>query len=246
MPRSVDNLYEKDFFDRQVPGALRSARIIVPIVLDLVAVESVIDIGCGYGAWLLVFQEHGVREIQGVDGLYVDSSKLLIDPLHFVGTDLTRPLIAGRCYDLAVCLEVVEHLPTRSGFSLIDTLTAAAPVVLFSAAIPGQGGVGHINEQWPCYWERLFAERGYVRLDPIRSRILNDSRIDWWYRQNIVLYVSKEAVARSKRLQEEETLARIRLEILHGAIVDRFTSLKGILREVPSAARRAIQRRLYR
>src|SRR5262245_11052980 len=129
---------------------------------------SVVDVGCGRGAWLRAFRENGVEVIAGMDGDHIATSKLLIEPLSFRCVDLTKPLRSTEKYDLAVCLEVVEHLPSTAGRSLIASLTSVAPLVLFSAAIPGQRGTGHINEQWPPYWQSIFAGHGYVRLDPIR------------------------------------------------------------------------------
>ena len=146
----------------------RRPKAIVPLVRDLVPARTVVDVGCGRGAWLRTFKAHGAETISGYDGAYVDPAKLLIPRDAFTAIDLSAPLaIIGR-YDLAVCLEVGEHLPQRSARPLIQTLCQLAPAILFSAAVPGQGGTHHINEQWPHYWAHLFEERGFVRLDPIR------------------------------------------------------------------------------
>jgi hypothetical protein len=107
-------------------------------------------------------------------------------------------------YDLAVCLEVAEHLPESSAADLVRALTAFAPVVLFSAAVPGQGGVGHINEQWPAYWKGLFEQHGFYRRDPIRPRIWTNERVHWWYRQNIFLFASRQKVEESRALADTE------------------------------------------
>ena len=234
--------YDSNFFDQQKIGALRSARIVVPVLLKIIKPKSVVDVGCGHGAWLRAFQENGVQVIKGLDGAYVDQTQLLIDPEWFSPVDLSQSLKIDQPYDLVTCLEVAEHLPERAGRSLIKSLTDAAPLVLFSAAIPGQESPTHINEQWPSYWQALFAERGFVRLDPIRRHIWHDERVEWWYRQNIYLYASEAAINNSPTLQAERELAcTTEFELVHLSIFYRYKSLRGIIREVPRVARRKIK-----
>src|SRR6266436_1579865 len=141
--------YDNSFFDLQVDGALRSARVVVPLVIELVRPTSVIDIGCGRGAWLKAFAENGVEDLKGIDGDYVDCDKLMVPQRCFSKADLNKGLSIDRRYDLAVCLEVLEHIPDKHSSALIEALTRAAPVVVFSAAIPGQVGTDHVNAQWP-------------------------------------------------------------------------------------------------
>jgi hypothetical protein len=247
--RSADmsaSIYTKDFLDLHEKQALQSARIVVPMVLNIVSPTSVIDIGCGRGAWLRAFHENGINRIKGLDGYYVDQSELLIDRSCFQAVDLSIPFEIEEKYDLAICLEVAEHLSSMNSRNLVRSLTDAAPLVLFSAAIPRQKGTGHINEQWPSYWKELFAEQSYERLDPIRRLILQDGRVDWWYRQNIFLYASQKAIAQSDTLRSEKELAACAdIEFIHFSIVYSYSvpSLRDAIREVPKAAWRAVQRR---
>lgn len=244
MTSKQKTLYDGEFFDRMVEGALKSAQAVVPVVLEFARAESVVDVGCGLGAWLRAFRENGVGCVVGLDGPYVDQSKLLIDPGEFRQVDLRRPISLDRTFDLAVCLEVAEHLPARASRPLVKSLTASAPIVLFSAAIPGQGGTRHINEQWPNYWKSLFAEYGFSRLDAIRPRIWRDDRVEWWYRQNISLFASAGAIASSPRLREEERLAQeSQLELIYGPLLAPYTFLTGLLRQIPRAAVRAVRQR---
>lgn len=186
------NPYDQAFFDQLVDDSLTSARTVMPIVLKPLQIKSVVDFGCGRGAWLKACLESGVETILGLDGDYVERDKLLVDSDQFRGVDLRRPIHLDRRFDLALCLEVAEHLPARSAPALIESLTAAAPVVLFSAALPGQGGISHINEQWPHYWERLFAGQGMRKFDVVRPLIWNNPSIEWYYRQNIYIYSSDQ------------------------------------------------------
>lgn len=192
--------YSNDFFDKWEEGMLRSARLVAPTVLRLISPATVLDIGCGRGAWLQAFQELGVSSVRGIDGTYVDRTTLLIGDDSFTHMDLSRPFSVPGSYDLAICLEVGEHLPKAMAPVLVEQLVKSAPAVLFSAALPGQGGTHHINEQMPSYWRALFRRHGYVMLDAIRPAILTDNRIEWWYRQNMVLYGSEEAIRRTPEL----------------------------------------------
>jgi SAM-dependent methyltransferase len=165
---------------------------VVPLVLSLVPAKSVIDVGCGVGGWAAEFLARGVADMLGVDGDHVNREFLRVPPDCFAASDLSKPLRIGRRFELAVCLEVAEHLPPGRAEGLVDDLVELAPVVLFSAAIPGQGGTDHVNERYLSYWVGLFSARDYVLLDVIRPAIWRDERCDWVYRQNAVLFAHKD------------------------------------------------------
>jgi SAM-dependent methyltransferase len=187
--------YGPDFFDRLQGRSLLSAKVIVPLVMKLVGPKSVVDIGCGTGTWLSVFREWGVAEVYGVDGDWVDDSQLEIQTDQFQRRDLTHPLVLTRQFDMAMSLEVAEHLPADSADTFVDTLVRLAPVVLFSAATPYQGGHHHLNEQWPEYWALRFAARGYRVADCLRDKVWEDERVSYWYRQNILLFCKQKFLA---------------------------------------------------
>ena len=191
MTQQTETPYDKTFFDNHLQSSLASARAVMPIVLDLVPVHSVVDFGCGCGTWLKACEENGVEIILGLDGDYVDRRSLLIEPCSFRASNLQKPIGLEQRFDLALCLEVAEHLPENEARTLVKSLTDAAPIILFSAALPGQGGTNHVNEQWPCYWERLFAEQGMRKYDVLRPLIWSDKSIEYTYRQNIYLFTKK-------------------------------------------------------
>lgn len=186
--------YQPGFYEAQ-HSATSSARRILPWLLDIVQPASIADIGCGIGGWLEVARMHGVADFMGVDGEHVPADLLLIPPTQFQRRDLTQPLSLGRSFDLALCLEVAEHLPPARAESLVADLAALAPVVVFSAAIPGQGGTFHTNEQWPDYWWSRFEAAGFHAIDAIRPRFWRDADIDWWYAQNTIIYARPDCVA---------------------------------------------------
>ena len=182
--------YTPNFYAGQADGSERSAAAVAPVVLGLLPpIGSMVDVGCGVGTWAKVFQQCGVVEVVGIDGSYVDKSQLRIPLDAFKPTDLSKPLDVERTFDLAISLEVAEHLPPERAGSFVSDLTSLATFVIFSAAVPGQGGANHLNEQWPDYWVALFAEHGYRMFDCIRPRIWNDDRVEYWYRQNAFLFV---------------------------------------------------------
>jgi hypothetical protein len=157
-------------------------------------VKSAVDAGCGIGSWLSVLKEDGVEDVLGVDADWVNRKHLAIPEECFRTHDLTEPLTLDRKFDLAMSLEVAEHLPENKAGIYLDTLVGLSDFVLFSAAIPWQSGIGHVNEQWPEYWEALFNDRGYRVRDVIRGRIWNVQGIPVWYRQNLLLYVKEDRI----------------------------------------------------
>lgn len=194
--------YTADFFAAHRDGARRSARVIVPLVLELVSPRSVIDIGCGDGTWLAAFREYGAEDVQGIDGDYVDRDRLQIPRERFRAHDLARLLELDRTFDLAVSLEVAEHLPAEAADDFVASLARLAPVVLFSAAVPYQGGTDHVNEQWPAYWAERFARHDFLPVDCLRRRVWANPDVEWWYAQNAFLYVARG------RLESDSALAR--------------------------------------
>lgn len=164
-----------------------SAEAIVPLVMNLLHPSRVVDVGCGTGTWLATFLARGATDVHGFDGPYIDRSTLEIPADRFTAVDLAQPVALGRGFDLAVCLEVAEHLPASRAASLVHSLAQLAPVVLFSAAVPLQGGVDHVNEQWPEYWADHFTRHGYVAIDCLRRKIWRDEQVAWFYAQNLLL-----------------------------------------------------------
>jgi SAM-dependent methyltransferase len=208
--------YTDKFYQALHEGSEKSARAIVPLVLEYVQPRSIIDVGCGTGTWLSVFREYGVIDIMGVDGDYVENEMLEIPEDRFMKFDLRNPFRSDRQFDLVVSLEVAEHLPSTCAGIFVRTLVGLGPLVLFSAAIPLQGGTQHINEQWPDYWADLFKAEGYVPVDPIRKRAWQNPDVDFWYLQNILIFVKRECLGRYPALRNEmEGAGETPLSLVH-------------------------------
>lgn len=184
--------YSQDFQQYATQLNLKSARIVTRWLQSQLAVASVADFGCAQGAWLMAWQEQGVTDVIGIDGDYVERQHLVIDPARFIAYDLAAPLNLQRRFSLVQCLEVAEHLPATAATVLIDNLTRHAPLVLFSAAPPGQGGMHHINEQPYSYWGRLFETHDYVLLDVVRPVLRQYPTVQPWYRYNVFLFAQRD------------------------------------------------------
>ena len=197
---SVANAYDAGFFAEQVEGSRRAARVVLGLVRRLIGLRDVLDVGCGTGAWMAVAEELGARRAIGLDGPHVPAEARLLPPERYVEHDLARPFELGRRFDLALCLEVAEHLPIEAAPGLVRSLTRHAPAVLFSAALPYQGGTGHIAETWLEFWAELFAAEGFRGVDAIRPQIWRDRAVPWWYRQNTVLFVARRRLWRHPAL----------------------------------------------
>lgn len=254
--RSSDDpsvLYDGRFFREIDPGSSRSAASVVPELIQLVSPASVVDVGCGRGAWLAEFQRHGVTDVFGVDGRWVDGNQLCIPPERFLAHDLRNRLTLDRQFDLVITLEVAEHLPPECGERFVSDLVALGPVVVFSASILDCTGPGEVNQRWPDYWAELFAKFGYAPLDCLRFKFWDDSRIEWWYRQNMILYAAREYIAARPQWQAmRDRLPPNVLRIVHpDNYVEKIGMLvepgpKHLLRVLPRATARTIRRRLGR
>jgi len=191
----MDKKYEYIFYEDRHQKTLYSANKILTIVINsLPKVDSAVDFGCGVGTWLSVLKEKGVKEIQGMDGPWVAKHLLEISKKNFREIDFEKPVKLNKRYDLAISLEVAEHLKPEFAETFVETLVNTSDFILFSAAIPYQGGYNHFNEQWPNYWVALFNEKGYVALDFIRREIWEEKEIPIWYRQNMLVFVLKKRI----------------------------------------------------
>jgi hypothetical protein len=232
--------------DAEVDGSVRAASRIVPVVCEVIGrPASVVDLGGGTGAWCAAFKSHGVPHVRCIDHPSASTGGLLIEAAEFQPADLSCDRIPPVPADLAVSVEVAEHLPDARADWIVEFLTASAPIVLFSAAVPRQDGVHHVNEQFRWYWTRRFAARGFEERDCLRGRLLFDASIPYWYRQNLTLYVDPRRVppfAVPAFLPPDFTL-------LHESIAARLReppTLRTMLREFGPALFRAVRHRWSR
>jgi hypothetical protein len=247
MTPPTTSLYDESFFIERKDGSYNSAQQIVPLLRNLIGMKSVCDVGCGIGTWLAAFIEEGVSDVLGMDGEYVDKKMLQIPSLAFLSTDLNRHFSVDRTFDAVISLEVGEHLTPERAEGFVKDLTALSKVIIFSAAIPGQGGTGHINEQWPDYWEKLFKQNGFVCVDAIRQTIWNNETIEVWYRQNMFVFCDYRVLSKFPKLMKA-TNQIMPLCVVHphqyAYRIDYMGSLSFMLKSFPHALMSAVTRRL--
>lgn len=184
-------IYGEKFFRGQRDGSYNSAKEILSILLKQIEPVKILDVGCGVGTWLKVLMENGIKEVVGIDGEWVLNQEMQIPKENFIAQDFYKKIEIEDKYDLILCLELLEHLPDELGRKIIKEMTKKSPLILFSAAVPGQTGALHINEQWQSYWAGLFRKEGFFPFDIIRSVVWNNPKVEYWYAQNTLLYMNK-------------------------------------------------------
>ena len=202
--------------DTQVHN-LQAPKEIVPILIKMFSPKSVVDVGCGLGTFLRVFKENGITNILGIDGPWVDKTLLFenISPVFFLETNLNEELHLAKKFDMALCLEVAEHLHKDNANNIVSTLTNLSDVIVFSAAIPSQGGQNHINEQWPTYWLNLFSQHGYNEYDILRPIFWNRDDIFFWYKQTMFVLVKEGSSAETLVKKVSESVPKTIYSIVH-------------------------------
>lgn len=175
-------------------GAERSARAALPVMLRLMQNSKhaagwpwgVLDVGAGEGLW------SRARAELAPDALGVALDENPGDGVRAWHADRREPLPLyhepdGQRWPLVLCLELAEHLDAETGDWLVSELCRVGARIAWSAAVPGQRGLNHVNEQWPWYWARRFAAHGFVLRDPWREALWADEEVEPWYRQNLLL-----------------------------------------------------------
>jgi SAM-dependent methyltransferase len=178
-----------------------SADRILDIVAEYLQPASVLDVGCGLGTWIAALQRRGITDVRGIDGPWLDPKDAVCDPSVLQVTDLEAGFDLGRRFDLLVCLEVAEHLSPAAAERFVESLARHSSAILFSAAIPFQGGHHHVNERFLSYWVTLFTKHAFQPLDIVRGRIWHDQQVHWWLRQNVVLFAHKDLIATNASLK---------------------------------------------
>ncbi len=243
--------YDQTFFDAFEKDSRKAARLIAPVLLDMVSAESAIDVGGGRGIWLSVLKEFGVTDVLGIDGDYVQVDRLAIGKDEFLASDLEKPLKVDRRADVAISLETAEHLSEGRADSFVEDLCRLSDVVLFSAAVPRQGGTNHINERWQSYWAAKFAKQGYRPSDVIRQSLWDNQDAGAVYLQNALIYANEAGMARYPKLKAaiEATNPKM-LDVVHPLVMGNVEGLSdpqradfvGLSKMLPFAMKKSLRR----
>lgn len=149
---------------------VRSAELVAGAVYDAYRPASLADLGCGCGVYGRFFRAKGVK-VLSLDGA-------LPPPEHSFPVDLQRRDLAAPFeniwgkFDLALCLEVAEHIPEEFSDTFLKNLTAFSDRLVMSAAPPGQGGHHHVNERPRRYWAAKLAALGFAYNRAASGRLL--------------------------------------------------------------------------
>lgn len=190
-----NHIYKNNFFNYVDRSSSLSAKHTLSLIDLPFEINSILDVGCGRGAWLAEWKK-SLEEVNvlGIDGHYVNQAMLAIEKSEFMALDISNSFNLNKRFDLVQCLEVAEHIENSKSKALIKNLITHGDIILFSAATPGQGGEHHVNEQKLEYWKKLFEEEQYTCIDCIRSKIINNKKIEPWYRYNTLLYVNNKVI----------------------------------------------------
>ena len=239
-------LYSGLYYSNRHELTYAAAQVILDVVQSILPeqIRSAADVGCGVGTWLAALNERGCAEIVGYDGDWVPAEHLRISVDRLIRCDVSKPVSINRRFDLALSLECAEHLPPKAAVPLVESLCNLSDFVLFSAAVPNQTGDGHINEQWPAYWARLFFEREYICVDWLRPRLWNDEAIPWWYRQNAMLFVHSKRMHELRPLQHSADI--LPLPLVHPRLLNMWTELRPVQSSMQELSVRSASRQLFK
>lgn len=217
-----------------------SAAAVMRHLLSIFDVTSTVEIGCGNAHWTRAGLDLGVQQYLAADGDWNDLRDLLVDQDRFVAIDLAHPLALSRRFDLAICLEVAEHVGEEHAETIVDSLVRASDVILFGAAVPFQGGSGHINEQWASWWRERFSREGFVPFDLVRPKFWADRSIHYWYRQNPFVYVKRCNAEATRRVAEAQRALYAEPVLFDAVVPEKFEELASYRAIVPKRLARQL------
>lgn len=180
--------YDSSWLESVSGSNWNSATTLVPLIVGKYQPKSVVDFGCGLGIWGRALLDISPQtKYLGIDGPYVNTDMLKIPTEFFMPKDLNYFIEVGS-FEMAFCLETIEHIEPENSENLIQSLVRSSNRIVFSGAIPNQGGTHHVNEQWLSYWIEKFGKHGYIADFNLRKEIWNDDKIQYHYRQNVVIF----------------------------------------------------------
>ena len=199
-----DRIYNSNYYEENVEGpAVGSAGRIADSILNDFKARSVIDVGCGTGALLEALRDKGC-EVFGLEYAEAALRYCRARRLDVAKFDLERSVLNdNRTFDVAVSMEVAEHLPEKVADRYVDLLTCLSRVVVLTAAPPGQGGTDHVNEQPPSYWITRFRHRGFAHAEELSERWHQRWKaagdVESWYYKNLMIFQREDSVARQQK-----------------------------------------------
>lgn len=186
-------LYRRGVFEYFDEVARNDAHLVIDaLVHTFPEARSFADAGAGTGQFVAQLRQRGIgamgmersgiarRMAREAYGVRLQRFNLCFRP---------RPVKV----DVAYSFEVAEHVPGRLAARFARFLADCAPIVVMTAAHPGQGGIGHINEQPPAYWEKIFRDLGRSRDEPREKQFMDGLPLErlspHWSKTNVFVFV---------------------------------------------------------
>lgn len=218
-----------------IQGRKVNARKVLKTVFRILGVPpSFLDIGGGAGSWCTAAKGLGVQHVRLVDACPPNQVIPELTQEEQIQANLEDGIPYLGKFDLVICIEVIKHLSESAASSLLKQMTSCTNFILFSAAIPGQGGIGHINERLHDYWHEKFSELEFEKYDVIRPMLISRPDISSIHRQNLFIYARKgcdHMLADLPSICEDMELIRTEhlISLYHEKPIDLRTALRAIL-----------------
>ena len=186
-------VYDAEFFTEGNTIKVQSAQKVAEILCEYLDFQTVFDIGCGMGLYLAELNKLG-KTCAGCDGSS-DGVRMASEDLLVFMADATKPIQVNRKNDIVICFEVAEHIAKRHSRQLVRNCTSNGRRVVFTAAPPGQVGVGHINTQPYEFWIHLFTEQGFQCDENLSKRIrerMASQGVVSWIANNLLVFTGPD------------------------------------------------------
>ncbi|HEX3803725.1 MAG TPA: methyltransferase domain-containing protein [Solirubrobacteraceae bacterium] len=177
------------FFGRSIADAPGVVKVVEEVFPEA---QTFLDVGAGSGGFAAEVKRTGRRitacEYNKVGRWFTGLQGVVSHPFD-LNASSPAPDVTGK-FDIVYSFEVGEHLPPELGRRMVAFIAEHAHQVVFTAAIPGQGGMGHVNEQPPEYWVELFTDAGMQFDEALTSQVrerFHQERLAPWFEKNAIV-----------------------------------------------------------
>jgi hypothetical protein len=152
------------------------------------SVTSVVDLGCGMGYQL----DYIIDDLKLTNSLGIEGHPYAVENNLQKNNVILHDFCSGPCncvngkqFDLAWSSEFLEHIPEKDLPNVIH-IFKKSKFLMFTCAVPGQGGHHHVNCQNSDYWINTLKNNGFTFLSDKTIKYRNIAKYPYFKETGLI------------------------------------------------------------